>query len=70
MNTQDSLHSLCSITNDEKETVILSESNEPISKKISKKSSDGLNYKVWLQFTLMTIQLIFQILILIKEYKK
>jgi hypothetical protein len=48
MNTQDSLPSLFSITNDEIETVVPSESNEHISKKISKKSSCGLNYKVLL----------------------
>jgi hypothetical protein len=69
MNTQDFLPSLFSITNDETETIIPSESKEYISKKISKKSSCGLNYKVLLQFSLMIIQLIFQILILIKEYK-
>jgi hypothetical protein len=69
MNTQDSLPSLFSITNDVIERVIPSESNEHISKKISKKSSCGLNYKVLLQFSLMIIELIFQILILIKEYK-
>jgi hypothetical protein len=70
MNTQESLPSLFSITNNEIETVILSESNEHISKKISKKSSWRVNYKVLLQFTLMIIQLIFQVIILIKEYYK
>jgi hypothetical protein len=70
INISDSLPSLFSITNDEIETVIPSESNEHISKKISKKSSCGLNYKVLIQFTLMIIQLIFKIFILIKEYNK
>jgi hypothetical protein len=69
MNTQDSLLSLFSITNDETETIIPSESKEHISKNISKKSSCGLNYKILLQFSLMIIQLIFQIFILIKKYK-
>jgi uncharacterized protein YqhQ len=67
----DSLPSVFSITNDETETIIPSESNEHISShKISKQSKCGINYKTITQFILIFIQLIFEILILTKEYKR
>jgi hypothetical protein len=67
----DSLPSLFSITNDEIETIIPSESNEHIaSHKISKQSKCDINYKTIIQFILMLIQIIFEILILTKEYKR
>jgi hypothetical protein len=62
--------SLLTIIQDEIETVIPSESNEHLSVKKTKTSSYGLNYKSLLQFGLMTINLIFQIIILYKEYNK
>jgi hypothetical protein len=62
--------SLLTIIQDEIETVIPSESNEHLSVKKTKISSCGLNYKSLLQFGLMTINLIFQIIILYKEYNK
>jgi hypothetical protein len=66
----DSFPSLFSITNNEVETIIPSESNEHIvSHKISKQSKYGINYKTMTQFILMFIQVIFEILILWKEYK-
>jgi hypothetical protein len=66
-----SLPSLFSITKDEVEKIIPSESNEQItSHKISKQSKCGINYKTITQFILMFIQLIFEILILTKEYKR
>jgi hypothetical protein len=67
----ESLPSLFSIRKDEVETIIPSESNEHItSHKISQESKCGINYKIITQFILMFIQLIFEILILTKEYKK
>jgi hypothetical protein len=67
----ESLPSLFSITNDETETIIPSESNEHIaSHKTSKQSKCGINYKTITQFILMFVQLIFEILILWKEYKR
>jgi hypothetical protein len=52
----ESLTSLFSITNNETETIIPSESNEHItSHKISKKNSCGINYKTLFQFILMFI---------------
>jgi hypothetical protein len=58
-----------SITNNETKTIIPSESNEHIaSHKISKQSKCRINYKTITQFILMFIQLIFEILILYKEY--
>ena len=65
----DEIPSLLTIVQDEIETVIPSESNEHLSVKKTKTSSCGLNYKSLLQFGLMTINLIFQIIILYKEYK-
>jgi hypothetical protein len=62
--------SLLTIVQDEIETVIPSESNEHLSVKKTKTSSCGLNYKSLLQFGLMTINLIFQIIILYKENKR
>jgi hypothetical protein len=62
--------SLLTIIQDEIETVIPSESNEHLSVKKTKTSSCGLNYKSLLQFGLMTINLIFQIIILYKEYNR
>jgi hypothetical protein len=58
--------SLLTIVQDEIETVIPSESNEHLSVKETKTSSYGLNYKSLLQFGLMAINLIFQIIILYK----
>jgi hypothetical protein len=66
----ESLPSLFSITNDEIETIIPSESNEHIaSHTISTQNKYGINYKTITQFILMFIQIIFEILILWKEYK-
>ena len=62
--------SLLTIVQDEIETIILSESNEHLSVKKTKTSSCGLNYKSLLQFGLMTTNLIFQIIILYKEYNR
>jgi hypothetical protein len=62
--------SLLTIVHDEIETVRTSESNEHLSVKKTKTSSCGLNYKSLLQFGLMTINLIFQIIILYKDYNK
>ena len=67
---QESVPSLLTIIQDEIETVIPSESNEHLSVKKTKTSSCGLNYKSLLQFGLMAINLIFQIIILYKEYNK
>jgi hypothetical protein len=61
--------SLLTIVQDEIETVIPSESNEHLSVKKTKISCD-LNYKSLLQFGLITNNLIFQIIILYKEYNK
>jgi hypothetical protein len=61
---------LLTIIQNEIETVIPSESNEHLSVKKTKTSSCGLNYKSLLQFGLMTVNLIFQIIILYKEYNK
>jgi hypothetical protein len=67
----DSLPSLFTITNDETDTIISSESNEYIaSHKISKQSKCGINYKNISQFILMFVQIIFEILILVKEYNR
>jgi hypothetical protein len=62
--------SILTIIQDEIKTVLPSESNEHLSVKKTKTSSCGLNYKSLLQFGLMTIKLIFQIIILYKEYNK
>jgi hypothetical protein len=62
--------SILSIIQYEIETVIPSESNEHLSVKETKTSSCGLNYKSLLQCGLMTVNLIFQIIILYKEYNK
>jgi hypothetical protein len=70
-----SIPSLFSITQHEIKTVIPSESsvagsfgsNDHLSTKVTKTSSCGVNYKTLGQFALMIIQLIFQILILIKK---
>jgi hypothetical protein len=64
-NLFDSLN-LLTIVQDEIETVISSESNKHLSKKISKRSNYGFNYKSLLQFGLMTVNLIFQTIILYK----
>jgi hypothetical protein len=66
---QEAVLSLLTIVQDEIETVIPCESNEHLSVKKTKTSSCGLNYKSLLKFGLMTINLIFQIIILYKEYK-
>jgi hypothetical protein len=65
---QEAVPSLLTIVQDYIETVIPSESNEHLSVKKTKISSYGLNYKNLLQFGLMTVNLIFQIIILYKEY--
>jgi hypothetical protein len=62
--------SLLTIIQDEIETVIPIESNDPLSVKKTKTSSCGLNNKSLLQFGLMTTNLIFQIIILYKEYNR
>jgi hypothetical protein len=62
--------SLLTIVRDEIETVIPSESNEHLSVKKTKTSSCGLNYISLLQIGLMTVKLIFQIIILYKEYNR
>jgi hypothetical protein len=62
--------SLITIVQDEIETVFSSESNEHLSAKKTQSSSCGLIYKSLLQFGLMTINLIFQIIILYKEYNR
>jgi hypothetical protein len=59
--------SILSISQDEIETTIPSESNEHISIKKTKTSSSGLNYKLLAQFGLMIAHLIFQIIILARE---
>jgi hypothetical protein len=59
--------SILTISQDEIETVIPSESNEHISIKKTKTSSCGLNYKLLAQFGLMIAELIFQIIILVRE---
>jgi hypothetical protein len=64
---QEAVPSLLTIVQDEIETVIPSESNEHFSVKKTKTSSCGLNYKSLLQFGLMAIKLITQIIILYKE---
>jgi hypothetical protein len=61
---QNSTPNLFSITQDQIVT------NEGSSKIITKKSKCGLNFKSLLQFILMIMQLIFQIIILYKEYNK
>jgi hypothetical protein len=64
------ISSILTIIRDEIETVIPSESNEHLSVKKTTTSSCELNYKSLLQFGLMTINLIFQIIILYKKYNK
>jgi hypothetical protein len=59
--------SILTLSQDEIETVIPSESNEHISIKKTKISSCGLNYQLLAQFGLMSAQLIFQIIILVRE---
>jgi hypothetical protein len=59
--------SILTISQDEIETVIPSESNEHLSIKKTKTSSCGLNYKLLAQFGLMIAQLVFQIIILARE---
>jgi hypothetical protein len=66
----DEIPSLLTIVQDEIETVIQSESNGHLSVKKTKTSSCGLNYKSLLQFRLITINLIFLIIILYKEYHR
>jgi hypothetical protein len=67
---QEEIPSLLTIVQDEIETVIPSESNEHLSVKKTKTSSCGLNYKSLLQYGLLTINLIFQIIILDKKYHR
>jgi hypothetical protein len=59
--------SILTISQDEIETVIPSESNEHLSIKKTKTSSCGLNYKLLVQFGLIIAQLVFQIIILARE---
>jgi hypothetical protein len=58
--------SLFTISEDLSETLKASESLNQISKVVTKTSLSGINYKTLGQFTLMIIQLISQILILIR----
>jgi hypothetical protein len=62
-----SIPSILTISQDEIETVIPSESNEHLSIKKTKTSSCGLNYKLLAQFGLMIAYLVFQIIILVRE---
>jgi hypothetical protein len=62
--------SLLTIVQDKIETVFPSESNEHLSEKKTKISSYSLNYKSLLEFGLMRIKFIFQIIILYKEYNR
>jgi nitrate reductase beta subunit len=66
---QEAVPKLLNLVQYEIKTVIPSESNEHLSVKKTKTSSCGLNYKSLLQFGSMTIKVIFQIIILYKEYK-
>jgi hypothetical protein len=59
--------SILTISQDEIETAIPSESNEHLSIKKIKTSSCGLNYKLLAQFGVMIAQLVFQIIILARE---
>jgi hypothetical protein len=67
---QEEIPNLLTIVQDEIEIVIPFESNELLCVKKIKTSSCGLNYKNLLQFGLMIINLIFQIIIIYKEYNR
>jgi hypothetical protein len=69
-NILDSIPSLLTIAQDEIDVVISLEYKKHLSKKISKRSTCGLNYKSVLQFGLMIVNLIFQTIILYKEYNR
>jgi hypothetical protein len=59
--------SILTFSQDERETVIPSESNEHLNIKKTKISSCGVYYKFFAQFGLMIIQSVFQIIILARD---
>jgi hypothetical protein len=64
MNHQESLSSFFSLTED------ITETTEPKGTKISKRKRCRLNYKRLLQFLLMMLQIVFQLVILLVEYRR
>jgi hypothetical protein len=69
MNPQESLPSFFSITEDITEIIVSSESNGHISTKISKRRPCDHNYNSLLQIILMILQIVFQLVLLVVDYR-